>query len=298
MDPLRINQLRIVIGRRLIEQLSLGCFKLVLQGRNLQILEDDSLVSVVKALEQLPDLLLVQTSRLVVVKRAFDKFTARLGSSELVGNLVLHTFGLLVDCAGLVVARLGDFGDLHLFHFLLHLFDVGFDAATLLLDLGDPLVHIIRIISALLIFLAQMGETLDEVFVLFGACRDVILGLLELLLARLLQLPNLLLHVLEVLVKLVDQLRILLLLRHELLGLPLHVRLVNVHELLHLVCIVRLLHRPLNVLDKVLDLVLFPLRHDLCLLTLAYQVSNRVLLRLHVLLHLSETFGLHLKKFL
>ena len=45
----------------------------------------------------------------------------------------------------------------------------------------------------------------------------MILGLLKLLLACLLKLPDLLLHVLEVLVQLVDQLRILLLLRHELL---------------------------------------------------------------------------------
>ena len=155
LDALSIGQLR-VVGRRLIKQLSLGCLKLVLQRRDLQVLEHDRLVGVVKALQQLPDLLLVQTSRLVVVKRAFDEFTAGLGPSELVSNLVLVTLSLLVDCAGLVVARFGDFWDLHFLHLFFHLFDVGFDAATLLLDLCDPLVDVVRVVTTLLILFAQM----------------------------------------------------------------------------------------------------------------------------------------------
>ena len=75
-------------------------------------------------------------------------------------------------------------------------------------------------------------------------------------------------------------------------------RLVNVHELLHLVRVIWFLHSPLDVLDKVLDFVLLSLGHDLGLFGLELQVADCVFFSLHVLFHLSETFGLHLKQFL
>ena len=73
---------------------------------------------------------------------------------------------------------------------------------------------------------------------------------------------------------------------------------VDAHEALHFIRVIRPLHRLLDICDEVLNLVLLLLRQYLGFLALQFQLSNRILLLLHVLLHLLETLGLHVKQFL
>lgn len=123
-------------------------------------------------------------------------------------------------------------------------------------------------------------------------------GLLLVLGTRLLQLSDLLLHVLEMLVKLVDQLGVLLLLCHDLFRLLLDVVSVDSHKTLHLVSIILLLHSLLNGSHEVLNVALPLLRSDLGSLSLMLQSDDPLLFLVHILLHLQQTLRLHIKQFL
>ena len=126
----------------------------------------------------------------------------------------------------------------------------------------------------------------------------MLFGLLLVLGARLLQLSDLLLHVLEMLIKLIDQLRILLLLRHDLFRLLFDMSPVNAHKALHFSRIILTLHSRLNGLHELLNLVLLLLRRDLGFLSLLLQSHDPLLLLVDILLHLKQTLRLHVEEFL
>ena len=127
---------------------------------------------------------------------------------------------------------------------------------------------------------------MDQRLVLFSAIEDMFFGFLLVLGTRLLQLPDLLLHVLEMLVELVDQLGILLLLCHDLFRLLLDMISVDAHKTLHLVSIILLLHSLLNGSHEILNVALPLLRGDLGFLSLELQSSDPLLFLVHILLHL------------
>ena len=97
------------------------------------------------------------------------------------------------------------------------------------------------------------------------------------------------------LVKLVDKLRVFLLLSHDLFRLLLNMVPIDSHEALHFIRIVLLLHSLLNVLDELLDLVLLLLRGYLGLFPEALQIDDRLLFLVDILLHLSQALSLHVK---
>lgn len=100
------------------------------------------------------------------------------------------------------------------------------------------------------------------------------------------------------LVKLVDQLGVLLLLCHDLFRLLLDVISVDAHKTLHLFSIILLLHCLLNGSHEVLNVTLPLLRSYLSSLSLLLQSDDPLLLLVHILLHLQQTLRLHIKKFL
>ena len=183
----------------------------------------------------------------------------------------------------------------HLLHLFAHLLDFGADSALCQLDLRDLLVDSGLIRLPIVVLDSQLVEIVNENLILFSAIEDVLLGFLLILRTSLLKLSDLFLHVLKMLVKLVDKLRVFLLLSHDLLRLLLDMVPINGHEALHFIRIILLLHSLLNVLDKLLDLVLLLLRGDLGFLPEALQIDNRLLFLVNILLHLSQTLGLHIE---
>ena len=89
---------------------------------------------------------------------------------------------------------------LNLLHLLFHLLNVRLDPSHRQLDLSDLLVNFRLVSLALVVLEPEVLQRVDESLVLLSTIIDVLLSLLQVLGARLLELPNLLLHVLEMLV--------------------------------------------------------------------------------------------------
>ena len=100
------------------------------------------------------------------------------------------------------------------------------------------------------------------------------------------------------LVKLIDQLRVFLLLGHDFFRLLFDVIPVYCHKALHLFSIILSLHGELNSLNKLLNLVLLLLGRYLRFLSLLLKIFDGVFLLLNILLHLLQTFRLHVKQLL
>lgn len=124
----------------------------------------------------------------------------------------------------------------------------------------------------------------------------MILRLFQILRTVFLQLPDLLLHVLKVLVELIYHLWVFLLFGEHLFRLLLNVGLVDVHQALDFVSVVLLLHRVLDVLHEILNRVLVPFGHTSGPLPLLFESVPCVLLVLHIFVHLLEALSLHVKE--
>ena len=100
------------------------------------------------------------------------------------------------------------------------------------------------------------------------------------------------------LVKLIDQLRVFLLLSHDFFRLLFDVISVDAHKTLHLVSIILLLHSLLNGSHEILNLAFPLLCSDFGSLSLLLQSYDPLLFLAHILLHLLQTLRLHVEKFL
>ena len=177
---------------------------------------------------------------------------------------------------------------LHLLHFFLHAINFSIDAPLLKLNFCNVLVNVSLLLLTQVIFLTDFPQHLDQFRILLCAISKFFLRFLVRLETILLKLPNLFFAELEVLVELVNQFRVLLLLSHDLFRLFFNVFAVNCHECLQLIGIILILHRLADLLDELLDVVLFLLCVDSGLLPLGLKGLNRICLRLDICLHLLE----------
>ena len=125
------------------------------------------------------NLLLVDASGSVVEKTTLDELASRLAAAELVGHAIVAGLRLLVDRARFVEAWPGGLLLLHLLHLLAHAFDLGVDAPHRQRDLRGLLVNHLLVLLALDVVAAQLLEQEDQVFVLLGPLRQLLLGLLR-----------------------------------------------------------------------------------------------------------------------
>ena len=184
---------------------------------------------------------------------------------------------------------------LHLLHLIAHFLNLSLDSSLIQSDFCDFLVHIGLVYLPLVVFHSELLKVVNKLLVLLRAVKDVLFGLLLVLRAGLLQLSDLFLHVFQVLVQLIDKLRVFLLLGHDLFGLLFDVISIDGHETLHLLCIVRSLHSVLNGLNKLLYIMFLSFGHNLGLFPLLLKIFDRVFLLFNILLHLLQTFRLHIE---